>query len=149
MAMARDCISTIKDNFENALLSIIQRCPNLGIFIVEQPLKGAFGPVADALKTYASRKLHTLHWNVTGDALSKVIWALDSLPCLITAHIETLVPSDQECAMLGSASNLPLRVSDLQQLSSQGCITEFLEQSRAICWGGTCPLCVFFPSTPI
>ena len=131
MAMARDCISSIKDNFENALVSIIQHCPNLEIFIVEQPLKGAFGPVADALKTYSSRRLRTVHWNVTGDALSKVIWALDSLPCLITAHIdiETPVPSDQECAMLGSASDLPLRLSNLQQLSLRGFITEFLEQS--------------------
>ena len=129
MIMARDGV--IKDNFENALVSIIQHCPNLEIFIVEQPLKGAFGPVADALKTYASRRLRTVHWNVTGDALSKVIWALDSLPCLITAHIdiETPVPSDQECALLGSASDLPLRLSNLQHLSLRGFITEFLEQS--------------------
>ena len=50
MVMARDC-TTIKDNFENALqvVSIIQHFPNLPIFIVEQPLKGSFGPVADAL----------------------------------------------------------------------------------------------------
>ena len=131
MVMARDGVSTIKDNFENALVSIIQHCPNLEIFIVEQPLKGAFGPVADALKTYSSRRLRTVHWNVTGDALSKVIWALDSLPCLVSAHIdiETPVPSDQECAMLGSASDLPLRLSNLQQLSLRGFITEFLEQS--------------------
>ena len=119
-----------QDNFENLLVSIIQHCPNLEIFIVEQPLKGAFGPVADALKIYDSRRLRTVHWNVTGDSLSKVIWALDSLPCLITAHIdiETLVPSDQECAMLGSASDLPLRLSNLQQLSLRSFITEFLEQ---------------------
>ena len=132
MAMARDSVSTVKDNFENALVSIIQHCPNLEIFIVEQPLKGAFGPVADALKTYSSRRLRTVHWNVTGDALSKVIWALDSLPCLVSAHIdiETPVPSDQECAMLGSASNLPLRLSNLQQLSLRGFISEFLEQSE-------------------
>ena len=129
MAMARDCISTIKDNFENAHLSIIQRCPNLGVFIVEQPLKGALD---HALKTYASRKLHTLHWNVTGDALSKVIWALDSLPCLIGAHIdiETPVPSDQECAMLGSASDLP---SSPIQLATT-LITSFHNRVfRAIC----------------
>jgi hypothetical protein len=69
------------------------------------------------LKTCASRRLRTEHWNVTVDALSKVIWALDSLPCLITAHIdiETPVPSDQECSMLGSAPDLPLRLSNLQQ----------------------------------
>ena len=47
MVMACDCISTIKDNFENVLVSITQHCPNLEIFIVE-PLKSPFGPVADA-----------------------------------------------------------------------------------------------------
>ena len=94
MVMARDC-TTIKDNFENALqvVSIIQHFPNLPIFIVEQPLKGSFGPVADALvklRLSKSSLLHTVHWNVTGDALS--IWA----PCLITAqiNIKTSMPSD-------------------------------------------------------
>ena len=126
---ARNGVSTT-NNLENALVSIIQHCPNLEIFIVEQPLEGAFGPVADALKTYASRGLRTVQWNVAGDALSKVIWALDSLPYLISAHIdiETL-PSDQECARLGSATDLPLRLSRLQQLSLRGFMTEFLEQS--------------------
>jgi hypothetical protein len=110
---------------KNVLVSIIQHCPNLEIFVVEQPLTGASGSVADALKTYASRRLRTVHWNVAGDPLSKLIWALDSLPCLITAHIdiETPVPSDQECAMLGSASDLPLRLSNLQQLSLRGFIS--------------------------
>ena len=72
-----------------------------------------------------------MQWNVTGDALAKVIWALDSLPYLISAHIdiETPVPSDQECARLGSATDLPLRLSNLQQLSLRGFMTEFLEQS--------------------
>ena len=131
MNTARNSISATKDNFENALVSIIQHCPNLEIFIVEQPLKNAFGPVADALKTYASRGLRTVQWNVAGDSLSKVIWALDSLPYLISAHIdiETPVPSDQECAKLGSATDLPLRLSHLQQLSLRGFMTEFLEQA--------------------
>ena len=128
---ARGGITTTKDNFENALVSVIQHCPNLEIFIVEQPLKSAFGPVADALKTYASRRLRTVQWNVTGDTLSKVIWALDSLPYLISVHldIETMVPTDQECARLGSATDLPLRLSHLQQLSLRGFTAEFLEQA--------------------
>ncbi|KAF8811659.1 hypothetical protein BYT27DRAFT_6441229 [Phlegmacium glaucopus] len=61
---ARNSINTTKDNVENAVVSVIQHCPNLEIF-VEQPLKTAFGPVADALKTYASRWLRTVQWNVT------------------------------------------------------------------------------------
>ena len=127
----RNSISATKDNFENALVSVIQHCPNLEIFIVEQPLQGAFGPVADALKTYASRGLRTVQWNVTGDTLSKVIWALDSLPYLVSAHIdvETPVPSDQECARLGSATDLSLRLPYLQQISLRGFMTEFLEQA--------------------
>ena len=46
---------------------------------------------------------------------------------LVTVHID--MPSDQECTMLGSASDLPLRLSNLQQLSLRGFIREFLEQS--------------------
>ena len=131
MNNARQSSVDITNNFENALVSIIQHCPNLEIFIVEQPLKGAFGPVADALKTYSPRGLRTVQWNVTGDALSKVIWALDSLPYLISVHIdiETPVPPDQECAKLGSATDLPLCLANLQQLSLRGFMTEFLEQS--------------------
>ena len=63
LVVAHDCISTIKDSFENALVSIIQHCPNHEIFIVEQTLKGTFGPVAEALKTYASRRLRTVNCN--------------------------------------------------------------------------------------
>jgi len=65
-----------------------------------------------------------------GKALVSIIWAVNLLPCLITAHIdiETPGPSDQECA-IDSASDLPLRLSNLQQLSFQGSITVFLEQS--------------------
>jgi hypothetical protein len=33
VTVARDCISTIKDNFENSFVSIIQRCLNIEIFI--------------------------------------------------------------------------------------------------------------------
>ena len=98
MVMACDCINTIMDHFENALVSIIQRCPNLEIFVVKQLLKGAFEPVADALKRMRLEDSVQVHWNF----LSEVIWALDLLLYLITAHIdiETPMPSDEDCDIL-------------------------------------------------
>jgi hypothetical protein len=91
----------------------------------------AFGPVVDALATYAFRKLHTVQWNVPGEALPKVIWALDSLPLLIAVHVDfdTPVPCTQETANLGSATDLPLQLPFLQQLSLRGYVEEIVEQS--------------------
>ncbi|KAF8157206.1 hypothetical protein B0H34DRAFT_658290 [Crassisporium funariophilum] len=118
-------------DMENALVSIVRHCPNLEVFIVERPMGPAFGPVVDALATYAFKKLQTVQWNIPGESLSKVIWALHSLPYIIAAQIdvETAVPSAQECANLGSATNLHLELQFLQQLSIRGFVEEFLEQA--------------------
>lgn len=99
-----------------------------------------FGSVADALGYHASRSLRTVHWQVPADAdaLAKVIWALDSLPCLIAAHIHfTSIAEDEDDAKsdfgsvrLGSASNLHLSLQYLQQLSLRGQFQEFLEQAK-------------------
>ena len=117
-------------DLENALMSIIRHCPNLEIFIVEWPMGNTFGPVVDTLATHAAKSLRTVHWNISREAASKVIWALDSLPQLLSAHIhfETIV-EDQENFHLGSASNLTLTLPHLQQLSLRGHSQEFLEQA--------------------
>lgn len=111
MVKVHNCISAIKDNFKNVLVSIYNSLPtwNLHCRTTAKGCFWMFGRVADVLKTYISQRLCTVHWNVTGVALSKVIWALNSLAYLITTpiNIKTLVPSDQECAMLGSTSDLP------------------------------------------
>lgn len=122
--------ATIED-IERALVAIIQHCPNLEIFVIERPMGTAFGPVADALANHAYRKLHTVQWNLPGEELAKVIWALNSLPRLVAAHIdiETNVESSQELANLGSASNLRLMLPCLQQLSLRGYIEELVEQA--------------------
>lgn len=121
---------TLQD-LENALVSIIRHCPNLEIFVVERPMGEAFGPVADALAMYSSRKLHTVQWNVPGASLAKVIWALNSLPNIVAAHIdvESPVPVAQEYAHLGSASGYPLKLPFLQQLSLRGYVEEIVEQA--------------------
>ncbi|KAF8960422.1 hypothetical protein BDZ97DRAFT_1665771 [Flammula alnicola] len=119
------------EDIENALVSIIQHCPNLEIFVIDRPLGSAFGPVADALANYAYRNLHTVQWNIPGESLAKVIWALNSLPRIVAAHvdIETPVESAQECANLGSAADLHLMLPFLQQLSLRGYVEEFVEQA--------------------
>ena len=44
-------------------------------------------------QTHLKLRLRRVHWNLAGDALSKVIWALDSLPCLITPAYRYRDPS--------------------------------------------------------
>jgi hypothetical protein len=89
-----------------------------------------FGPVVDTLASYAGKSLRTVHWNVSREAASKVIWALDSLPQLLSVHIHfETAAEDQETVQLGSASNLTLTLPHLQQLSLRGHFQEFLEQA--------------------
>lgn len=117
-------------DLENALMSIVRHCPNLEIFVVEWPMGNTFGPVVDTLATCTAKSLRTVHWNVSREAASKVIWALDSLPQLLSAHIHfETAAEDQEAVHLGSASNLTLTLPHLQQLSLRGHFQEFLEQA--------------------
>jgi hypothetical protein len=118
-------------DLENAMVSIIEHCPNLEIFVIERPMGSAFGPVADALANHAYRKLHTVQWNLPGADLAKVIWSLNSLPCLVAAQIdiETPVESAQEEAHLGSAGNLHLMLPALQQLSVRGYVEELVDHA--------------------
>ncbi|KAJ3573805.1 hypothetical protein NP233_g2190 [Leucocoprinus birnbaumii] len=128
-------------DLQNALVLVMKHCPNLEIFIVDSPMGSTFGPVADALGYHAARSLRTVHWQVPSDAdaLAKVIWALDSLPYLVAAHIHfTSIASEDDddarsdfgSVRLGSASNLQLNLRYLQQLSLQGQFQEFLEQAK-------------------
>ncbi|PPR05316.1 hypothetical protein CVT26_011575 [Gymnopilus dilepis] len=119
------------DDLENALASIVRHCPNAEIFIIEKPMGHAFGPVADALATYAFRRLHTVQFNLPGDLLSKVIWALDALPLITSACIviDSPVQDEQECAHLGSATDMRLELPFLQQLALKGHVSEFVEQA--------------------
>ncbi|KAF9547469.1 hypothetical protein CPC08DRAFT_745201 [Agrocybe pediades] len=121
------------EDMENALASIIRHCPNLEIFVMEKPMGPTFGPVADALSTFARRSLHTVQWNVPGESLSKVIWALSVLPRLVAAQIdvESPVTSAQEMANLGSAANLILKLPHLQHLSLRGYVEELVEQATS------------------
>ena len=117
-------------DLENALMSVIRHCPNLEIFIVEWPMGNTFGPVVDTLATYAAKSLRTVHWNVPREAVSKVIWALDSLPRILSVHIHfETAADDPETVHLGSASDLTLSLPHLQQLSLRGHFQEFLEQA--------------------
>ena len=116
------------DDIENALVSIVRHCSNLEIFIYDWPMGPTIGPVADALATYCAKTLRTVHWNVPSEAVAKVIWALASLPLIVTAHIEFSTPQS-ETLHLGSASDLRLTLPNLQQLSLSGCFQEFLEQA--------------------
>ncbi|KAJ7727419.1 hypothetical protein DFH07DRAFT_906498 [Mycena maculata] len=125
---------TTPESLQDALISIIRHCPNLEIFIVDWPMTSAtFGPVADALATYTSKSLRTLHVNVPASSLPKVIWTLAALPRVFAAHIELEVPTlhdpvDEE-APLGAARDIHLHLPALAQLSLRGAVQAFLEQA--------------------
>ena len=126
-------------DLENALISIIRHSPNLEIFMIEWPMGNTFGPVADALATYARRSLRTVHWCVPRSAIPKVIWALDSLPYVLAAHIDVDPASHagQDCddldsndsLPLGAAADVQLNLRSLQQLSLHGQFHELLEEA--------------------
>ncbi|KIJ63862.1 hypothetical protein HYDPIDRAFT_168287 [Hydnomerulius pinastri MD-312] len=120
------------DDFETPLISILQQCPNLEIFIVDWPMSTAFGPIADTLGTYC-HNLRTVHWHVPSELLSKVIWALDTLPNLVSVHVEfDAAVKESDAITLGSAQDVKLRLPNLQQLFLKGFCQDFLEQ--AIGW---------------
>lgn len=118
----------------NALTTIIKHCPNLSIFIVDglMPSK-TFGLVADSLFQHTRKALHTVHWRVPAETIPKVIWALDSLPLVLAAHIEfdpaTPTTELHESLHLGSAQDITLNLPYLQQLTLRGSFAEFLEQA--------------------
>ncbi|KAG6879078.1 hypothetical protein C0992_005286 [Termitomyces sp. T32_za158] len=131
---------------DEALNSIIKHCPNLEIFIVDVPMGETFGPVADTLATYALKSLRTVHWHVSCDLLPKVIWALDSLPSVICAHIdfESKSDDDQDGVPLGSAADLQISLPHLQQLSLRGLFGQFVEEATG--WALPSLQCASFDS---
>jgi len=124
---------TTMDDMENTLLSIIRRCPNLEIFMIDWPMGEIFGPVAHALANSVSSSLRVLHCVLPSEALSKVIWALPSFPHLLSLHLEFQTPKPasqiKELISLGSASNLQITLLSLQQLSLRGHFQQFVEQA--------------------
>lgn len=116
--------------FQENIIAIIRHCPHVELFIVERPLGSSFGSIMDALARYASRRLHTIHLNIPGDSVSKLIWALNALPHIVAAHIniQTDVSPTEEVARLGSAADLRLKLPYLQQISLRGFVGTLLEQ---------------------
>ncbi|KAF8841127.1 hypothetical protein BDN67DRAFT_1068779 [Paxillus ammoniavirescens] len=117
------------DDFENPLKAILQQCPNLEIFIVDWPMSTAFGPIADTLGRHC-HNLRTVHWHVPSELLSKVIWALDTLPNLVAVHLEfDAAVQESDSITLGSAQDVKLKLPNLQQLFLKAFCQDFLEQA--------------------
>ncbi|KAI6104143.1 hypothetical protein F5141DRAFT_1029674 [Pisolithus sp. B1] len=123
-------------DFEEPLLAILTQTPNLEIFIVDWPMSTAFGAIADTLGTYC-HNLRTVHWHVPCEFISKVIWALESLPNLISVHL-TFDPAlkEPDTITLGSAESVRLILPHLQQLFLKGFCQDFMEQAA----GWTLPM---------
>jgi len=126
------------EDMQRALVLIIEHCPNLEIFHVDWPMRETFGEVALALAQHSKRSLRTIYFNVPRNALSKVIWTLDSLKYIVAAHIEfeqssaahsAFKDEDEDGINLGSAYDYPLDLRYLYQLSIGGHAREFLEQA--------------------
>lgn len=113
------------DSVEDYLVSIIQHMPNLQSFGVSWSLGDSFGTVADALCTFCPQSLRTVQWSVSCSALSRVIWALASLPNLTCVSIDFRPPTSS--LRLGSASGLSPTLPHLSQLSLHNNFTDFVE----------------------
>src|SRR5882724_9285912 len=62
------------------LVSIIRHCPKVDTMVITWPLTPTFSAaIADALLSFTSKKIQTLRWNMSSNAQSKVIWALNAL----------------------------------------------------------------------
>lgn len=126
---SREGLST--DDLELGLVSVLQHCRKLETFIIEWPVHTAFTAIADALCTYSSRSLRTLHVHVPPTELAKLIWTLDSLHNLVSLHLE-IGERMTEDTRLGSAGNVSLTFPELAELSLTGDSCDFIEQ--AIDW---------------
>ncbi|KAJ7582564.1 hypothetical protein C8J56DRAFT_1055618 [Mycena floridula] len=120
-------------DIQNGLVNLVNHCPNLEIFVVNWSMGKTFGPIADALATTARKSLQTVSWLVPCEELPKVIWALNSLPNVVSVHLEFELPSPtselKEEIPLGAASEVHLTSQNLQQLSVHGHIQDLLEQA--------------------
>jgi hypothetical protein len=117
------------NDLDSAVLPLlIQHCPNLEILMITREIYHPFGSMVDTLSTYCSTSLQTVHWSLQIEELPKVIWALDSLPSLVSVHIG-FHQSSWEDYHLGAANNIVLDLPNLRQLSLSGPVEEFMEQA--------------------
>ncbi|GJE85780.1 hypothetical protein PsYK624_018590 [Phanerochaete sordida] len=116
------------EDLEVGLVSIIQHCRKLETFVIDWPVDSNFTAIADALCTYCSRTLRTLHLHVPPNGLRKLILTLDSLPNLSALHLEMSEKTSEE-SRLGSAGNVILTFPKLQELSLSGDSCDFVEQA--------------------
>ncbi len=99
--------------------------------MVERPLGESFGPVMDALAHDTSRRLRTIHLNIPGEGVAKILWALVSLPHIAAACIvvDTDASPVEEIVRPGSAAeNQPGAARHLQQVSLRGYVGTLLGQ---------------------
>ncbi|KAJ3555547.1 hypothetical protein NM688_g2514 [Phlebia brevispora] len=116
------------EELQMALVSIIQHSHKLQIFIMEWPLRNAFASAMDALCTYSARSLQTLHVYIPQGELAKLIWTLDTLPCLLAVHLE-FTGTRTEDSSLGAASNIVLTLPRVHQLTLRGFASDFVDQA--------------------
>lgn len=116
------------EDLELGLISVIQHCRKLEIFVIDWPIKDAFSAIADALCTYCSQTLRTLHMHVPPSGLAKLIWTLDSLQNLTALHLE-MSERTSEDTRLGSAGCVSIAFPELRELSLAGDSCDFIEQA--------------------
>lgn len=111
------------------IVSIIRHCPNVDTMVITWPLTATFSAaIADALLSFTSKKIRTLRWNMSSNAQSKVIWALNALRKTLTSlDLQFGAPAGED-NLLGSAGNLNLTLPHLRALSLRGPFQDFLEQ---------------------
>ncbi|KAI0044782.1 hypothetical protein FA95DRAFT_1496544 [Auriscalpium vulgare] len=123
-------------DLENMLVSVIHQCPNLELFTVEWAITPSFPAIADALTTYSTKSLRSIYWTLAPESLPRLIWALDSLPGLVSAeiHLESKhglsgEAEDEASILLGAAAEVAIALPALKQLTLWGHSQDFIEQA--------------------
>jgi hypothetical protein len=124
-------IHVASSSFGALLCNLIRHCPNLEILSISEPMShwGTFG---DSLSTHCPISLQTVHWTVSFQPLSQVIWAICTLPSLKSIHLELHYPAWEDLGAAVSDSGNFLDHPNLRQLSLQGNVAEFMK--RACRW---------------
>lgn len=112
------------------LVSLIERCPNLQILMVDPQINPAsFLSVADALRTNCAQSLKMIQWKVAYSSQAKIMPATIGLRNLEALQIEINYPSEELSSTLpGIRKMMGISFPYLRQLQLRGAIQDFVDQ---------------------
>lgn len=124
---SRDMNTLIANGY---LVSLIQRCPNLQILMVDPQINPvSFLSVADILRTNCANTIKMIQWKMAYTSQAKIVPATIGLRNLEALQIEINYPSEEPSATLpGIRKIMDISFPHLRQLQLRGAIQDFVDQ---------------------